>query len=71
MSCCPPLEVVLSIALLLVPPPDEIGVLRAQVADLEARGGKALLSVYGSEKWLCVEIDTQPLSMARTDGTAF
>lgn len=53
------LAVVLGIVLLLVPSPDEIATLRAEVADLEARGGKAVLTVCGSEKRLCVEIDTK------------
>ena len=33
--------------------------LRAEVANLEARGGKAVLTVCGPEKRLCAEIDTK------------
>lgn len=51
------LAVVLGIVLLVVPSPDEIARLRAEVADLEARGGKATLTVCGPEKRLCAEID--------------
>ena len=52
------LAVVLGIVLLLVPSPDEIAALRAEVANLEARGGKAALTVCGDKKRLCAEIDT-------------
>ena len=51
------LAVVLGIVLLVVPTPDEIARLRAEVANLEARGGKVNLITCGSEKRLCVEID--------------
>lgn len=53
------LAVVLGVALLLVPSPEKIAALRAEVANLEDRGGKAVLTVCGSEKRLCVEIDTE------------
>jgi hypothetical protein len=53
------LAVVLGVALLLVPSPDKIAALRAEVANLEARGGKAVLTVCGPEKRLCAEIDTK------------
>ena len=53
------LAVVLGIVLLLVPSPDEIAALRAEVANLEARGGKAVVTVCGPEKRLCAEIDTK------------
>ncbi|NNA30844.1 hypothetical protein [Pseudomonas lundensis] len=53
------LAVVLGIVLLAVPSPDKIARLRAEVANLEARGGKAVLTVCGPEKRLCAEIDTQ------------
>ncbi|WP_141228753.1 hypothetical protein [Pseudomonas lundensis] len=43
----------------IVPSPDEIARLRAEVANLEARGGKATLTVCGPEKRLCAEIDTK------------
>ena len=42
--------------LLVVPSPDQIAALRAEVANLEARGGKATLTVCGPEKRLCAEI---------------
>lgn len=51
------LAVVLGIVLLVVPSPDEIARLRAEVANLEARGGKAVVTVCGPEKRLCAEID--------------
>lgn len=51
------LAVVLGIVLLVVPSPDEIARLRTEVANLEARGGKAVLTVCGPEKRLCAEID--------------
>ncbi|NNA01677.1 hypothetical protein [Pseudomonas lundensis] len=43
----------------IAPSPNEIARLRAEVANLEARGGKAVLTVCGPEKRLCAEIDTQ------------
>ncbi|OZY43910.1 hypothetical protein, partial [Pseudomonas lundensis] len=43
----------------IVPSPDEIARLRAEVANLEARGGKATLTVCGDKKRLCAEIDTR------------
>ena len=46
------------IVLLVVPSPAEIAALRAEVANLEARGGKAALTVCGDKKRLCAEIDT-------------
>lgn len=52
------LAVVLGIVLLVVPSPAEIAALRAEVANLEARGGKATLTVCGDKKRLCAEIDT-------------
>lgn len=51
------LAVVLGIVLLVVPTPDEIARLQAEVANLEARGGKMNLITCGSERRLCVEID--------------
>lgn len=53
------LAVVLGIVLLVVPSPAEIAALRAEVANLEARGGKATLTVCGDKKRLCAEIDTK------------
>ncbi|WP_332728301.1 hypothetical protein [Pseudomonas sp. ESBL9] len=53
------LAVVLGIVLLVVPSPDKIAKLRAEVANLEARGGKAVLTVCGPEKRLCGKIDTK------------
>ena len=53
------LAVVLGVVLLLVPSPAEIAKLRAEVAHLEARGGKATLTVCGPEKRLCAEVDTK------------
>jgi hypothetical protein len=51
------LAAVLGIVLLVVPSPDEIARLRAEVADLEARGGKAVLTVCGPKDRLCALID--------------
>jgi hypothetical protein len=51
------LAVVLGIVLLVVPSPDEIARLRAEVANLEARGGKAVLIECGPKNRLCAEID--------------
>ena len=51
--------VVLGIVLLVVPSPDQIAALRAEVVNLEARGGKATLTVCGDKKRLCAEIDTR------------
>lgn len=53
------LAVVLGIVLLVVPSPAEIAALRAEVANLEARGGKVVLTMCGPEKRLCAEIDTK------------
>ncbi|MFK7667904.1 hypothetical protein [Pseudomonas lundensis] len=53
------LAVVLGIVLLVVPSPDQIAALRAEVVNLEARGGKATLTVCGDKKRLCAEIDTR------------
>lgn len=53
------LMVVLGVVLLLVPSPEKIAALRAEVANLEARGGKVVLTVCGPKDQLCVEIDTE------------
>lgn len=53
------LAVVLGIVLLMVPSQGEIARLRAEVARLEAKGGKAVLTVCGPEKRLCAEIETK------------
>ena len=53
------LAVVLGIVLLVVPSPDQIAALRAEVVNLEARGGKATLTVCSDKKRLCAEIDTR------------
>lgn len=51
------LIVVLGVSLLLVPSPKKIAALRAEVAHLEDKGGKASLTVCGPEKRLCAEVD--------------
>lgn len=53
------LAVVLGVVLLLVPAPGKIAALRAEVASLEALGGKAVLTVCGPEKRLCAEVETK------------
>ncbi len=53
------LLVVLGVVLLVVPSQKEIAALRAEVDNLEARGGKATLTVCGPKKRLCAEIETK------------
>lgn len=54
---CGLLATVVGLSMLLVPTPNEIANLRANAADLEARGGKVQLSVCGDSKRLCARID--------------
>jgi hypothetical protein len=53
------LLVVLGVVLLVVPSQKEIAALRAEVDNLETRGGKATLTVCGPKKRLCAEIETK------------
>ena len=54
---CMLLATIVGLSMLLVPTPLEIADLRANVADLEARGGKVQLSTCGDQKRLCARID--------------
>jgi len=48
---------VVGLSMLLVPSPMEIADLRANVADLEARGGRVQLTTCGDSRRLCARID--------------
>ena len=48
-----------ALSMLLVPSPNEIADLRANAAALKAKGGKVNLTLCGSQKRLCAEIDTK------------
>lgn len=61
------LVTIVGLSMLLVPSMGEIAKLRAAVADLEARGGKAELSICGDKKRLCVLIDPKQFA---DDGVA-
>ena len=52
-----PLASIVALSMLLVPSPNEIAALRANVAALESRGGKINLTTCG--KRLCAEIDVK------------
>ncbi len=56
-TSCMLLASIVGLSMLLVPSPNEIADLRANVADLEARGGKVQLSMCGDSKRLCARID--------------
>ena len=56
-TSCMLLASVVGLSMLLVPSPNEIADLRANVADLEARGGKVQLSTCGDKNRLCARID--------------
>lgn len=56
---CAMLACVVGLSMLLVPTPKEIADLRANVADLEAQGGKVQLSTCGDQKRLCARIDPE------------
>ena len=57
MTSCMLLASIVGLSMLLVPSPNEIAYLRANVADLEARGGKVQLSTCGDKNRLCARID--------------
>ena len=56
-TACGLLATIMGLSMLLVPSPNVIADLRANVADLEARGGKVQLSTCGDQKRLCARID--------------
>ncbi len=56
-TSCMLLATIVGLSMLLVPSPDEIADLRANVADLEAKGGRVQLSTCGDSKRLCARID--------------
>ncbi|MFI8377185.1 hypothetical protein ACIGCH_24320 [Pseudomonas helleri] len=57
MTSCMLLASIVGLSMLLVPSPNEIADLRADVAALEAQGGRVQLSVCGDSKRLCARID--------------
>ena len=57
VTSCMLLASLVALSMLLVPSPNEIAYLRANVADLEARGGKVQLSTCGDKNRLCARID--------------
>ncbi len=57
LTGCVLLASIVGLSMLLVPSPTEIVDMRANAADLEARGGKVQLSVCGDSKRLCARID--------------
>lgn len=56
-TACGLLASIAGLSMLLVPSPIEIADLRANVADLEARGGRIQLTTCGDRKRLCARID--------------
>ena len=56
-TSCMLLASIVGLSMLLVPSPNEIADLRANVADLEAKGGRVQLSTCGDSKRLCARID--------------
>nr|QDK64849.1 mobilization protein MobB [Pseudomonas sp.] len=54
---CTLLATVVGLSMLLVPTPNEIATLRANVAALEARGGKVQLTQCGPSNRLCAQVD--------------
>lgn len=57
LTGCVLLASIVGLSMLLVPSPIEIADMRANAADLEARGGKVQLSRCGDSKRLCARID--------------
>ena len=57
LIACGLLASVVGLSMLVVPSPNEIADLRANVADLEAKGGRVQLSTCGDSKRLCARID--------------
>lgn len=56
---CTLLATVVGLSMLLVPTPNEIATLRANVAELEARGGKIQLTQCGPSNRLCAQVDVK------------
>lgn len=56
---CGLLATVVGLSMLLVPTPNEIATLRANVAALEARGGKIQLTQCGPSNRLCAQVDVK------------
>ena len=56
-TSCMLLASIVGLSMLLVPSPNEIADLRANAADLEAKGGRVQLSTCGDSKRLCARID--------------
>jgi len=56
---CAMLATVVGLSMLLVPTPNEIADLRANVSALEARGGKVQLTQCGPSNRLCAQVDTK------------
>ena len=56
---CAMLATVVGLSMLLVPSPNEIADLRANVAALEARGGKVQLTQCGPDNRLCAKINVK------------
>ena len=59
MTSCMLLASIVGLSMLLVPSPNEILDLRANVAALEAKGGKVQLSTCGPEKRLCARVNAK------------
>ena len=59
VTSCVLLASLVALSMLLVPSPNEIADLRANAAALKAKGGKVNLTLCGSQKRLCAEIDTK------------
>lgn len=58
-TSCVLLATIVGLSMLLVPSPNEIADLRANVAALEARGGKVQLTQCGPTNRLCAKIDVK------------
>ena len=56
-TSCMLLATIVGLSMLLVPSPNEIADLRANVAALEAKGGKVQLSTCGPKSRLCARVD--------------
>ena len=59
VTSCMLLASLVALSMLLVPSPNEILDLRANVAALEAKGGKVQLSTCGPEKRLCARVNAK------------
>ena len=65
---CTLLATVVGLSMLLVPTPNEIADLRANVSALEVRGGKVQLTQCGPNNRLCAKIDLKANEGKGTDG---